>query len=148
MFILNLVNYMLTSLIIDTLPLAIRTLRRLSAQALDNELSLQQLRILVLIHEGLTITQIAVATQVSTAAISKMVDSLVVKKFLIREEAIDRRSLKLTLTTKGQRTRKLVRAAVQRELEKSLKKLSTNEKEDLSRGLKALGKLMEHMHEK
>jgi DNA-binding MarR family transcriptional regulator len=134
--------------ILDNIPIAIRTLRRLSASSLDKEVTFQQLRILILTHEGMGPTQIASTMLISTAAVSKMVDTLVRKKFLLREAGEDRRCLKLILTAKGNRIRKTVRRHVENELEINLKKLSKSEQAELESGLTVLSKLMELLNEK
>lgn len=134
--------------ILDTIPIAIRTLRRLSASSLDKEVTFQQLRILILTHDGMGPTQIASSMLISTAAISKMVDTLVRKKFLIRGVGEDRRCVKLTLTPKGNKIRKIVRRHVENELEINLKKLSKLEQAELESGLTVLSKLMELVNEK
>ena len=139
---------MVATHILDTIPKSIRIIRRISASSISGELTLQQLRILMLVHEGMNTTQIAFNMHISTAAVSKTVEALVQKKFITREAGDDRRCLKLTLTEKGDRIRKLVRKDVEKELEKHLKKLTKQEQDDLKKGLSVLSKLMDFANEK
>lgn len=139
---------MLFKKILDTVPHSIRTLRRLFAGSLGGNITFQQFKTLVLTHEGMGATQIAQNDQISTAAVSKMVDALVKKGLLTREQGDDRRRQNLSLTPEGDRIRKSARKKVEVVLEKNLKKLTKKEQEDLSKGLIVLQKLMEHVNEK
>lgn len=138
---------MFSKKILSSLPSSIRTLRRLSACSLNEGLTFQQFRVLNQAAEGLGQTQISQNLQISTAAISKMVDSLVQKELLVKEEGSDRRSLRLKLTPEGKRMRKLVTDHVEKALNKSFKKLTDKEKSDLVKGLDVLDKLMGYVNE-
>ncbi len=86
--------------------------------------------------------------QVSMAAISKMVDILVKRGFLIREPAVDRRCLTLKLSPEGLRIKKVVTGQVEKILDKKIKNLTKEEQNDLIKGLDVLNKLMGFVNEK
>jgi DNA-binding MarR family transcriptional regulator len=138
---------MLSKKILESIPNAIRTMRRISAGVLDRDMTFQQFRILTLVHEGMGQTQMSQTLQVSMAAISKIVDSLVKKKLLSREQEADRRCLKLKLTTDGEKIRKLIQGEVAREFDVNLKKLTKKELLELQKGLEVLDKLMGFVNE-
>ena len=134
--------------ILTSIPRAIRTIRRVSASELKNDLTFQQFRILNLVSEGMGQTQMAQNVQVSMAAISKTVEQLVAQKLLKREIGEDRRCHKLILTTEGKKVLKHVKAQVEKKIEVHYKKLSSKEKTELAQGLKVLDKLIGFLNEK
>ena len=138
---------MLSGKILVSIPKAIRTLRKLSAKALKNDLTFQQFRILQFAFEGMGQTQMSQNMQVSMAAVSKLVDPLVKKGLLIREEGKDRRCHHLKLSREGGKIRKQVENEVGHQLEKQFKKLSPKELKELEKGLEVLNKLMGFMNE-
>lgn len=138
---------MLSKKILETIPYSIRTIRKL-AGSYSGDLTFQKFRILTLVHEGMGQTQISHTTQVSMAAVSKIVDSLVQLKLLVREQGEDRRSFKLKLTKEGEKIRKSVHEQVGRELDKNFKKLTKKEQDELNKGLLVLEKLMGLVNEK
>lgn len=138
---------MLSKKILETIPYSIRTIRRL-AGSYSGDLTFQKFRILTLVNEGMGQTQISQTTQVSMAAVSKIVESLVQLKLLVREQGEDRRSLKLKLTKEGEKVRKNIHEQIGRELDKNLKKLTKKEHEELKKGLLVLEKLMGLVNEK
>lgn len=139
---------MLSKKILESIPNAIRTIRCLGAGSLNKDLTFQQFRILNLTHLGMGQTQMAQTLQVSMAAISKIVDSLVKRKLLVREQGEDKRCIKLRLTKEGEKIRKAVQDQVARHLEKSFRKLTKDEQRDLKKGLDVLDKLMGFVNEK
>ena len=139
---------MLSKKVLTSIPYSIRTIRRLAAVSLDSDITFQQFRILNLTFEGMSQTQMAQNNQVSMAAISKMVDALVKRGLLVREEGEDRRCLTLKLSAEGSRIRKVVTIQVEKELDSNFKKLTKDEQNDLKKGLDVLDKLMGFVNEK
>jgi DNA-binding MarR family transcriptional regulator len=133
---------MLSTKILHSIPIAIWTLRRLSVDAMSDEITFQQFRILNQVYEGMGQSQISQNLQVSGPAVSKMVEALVVKKMLIRKQGKDRRCLNLLLTQKGMKIRMLVVEQVEKVLDDKFKKLTPSEKSDLNKGLDVLDKLI------
>lgn len=138
---------MLSKTVLAVVPYSIRILRRLSAEALEAPLTFQQLRILFLIKDGHGQTEIADILKVSTAAVSKMISGLEVKKFALRSPGKDRRSLELSLTSQGKKVLGQVSGKIERRLENKLKLLSKQELEELKKGLTVLEKLMGFVNE-
>lgn len=138
---------MVSGKILISIPQAIRTLRKLSARALRNDLTFQQFRILQFAFEGMGQTQMSQTMQVSMAAVSKLVDPLVKRGLLIREVGVDRRCHCLKLSREGEKIRKQVEIEVSRQLKKQFRKLSSKELKELEKGLDVLNKLMGFMNE-
>jgi DNA-binding MarR family transcriptional regulator len=133
---------MLAKKMLTIIPRSIRTMRRLSGESLAGSVPFQQFRIMVLVHEGLGQGKMSELLQISPAAVSKMIESLVTKKLVARSPGKDRRSLILKLTSKGKKTYDLVSGHVEQRLEESLGKLSLKELGELDRGLSVLEKFM------
>ncbi|WP_408096295.1 MarR family winged helix-turn-helix transcriptional regulator [Peredibacter sp. HCB2-198] len=138
---------MLSKSILSVVPYSIRTIRRFTAAAITAPLSFQQLRILILIKEGKGQTEMADLLQVSTAAISKMISQLEIKKYALRMPGKDRRSLELKLTKEGTKVLNKVFGKLEDRFEKNIKRLSKQEQADLGKGLIVLEKLMGFVNE-
>lgn len=138
---------MIPKKLLTSIPLSIRTIRRLTAECLDGSITLQQFRVLRLVEEGMGQTEMADTLQVTMAAISKMINALVEKKLVTRSQGKDRRCLTLKLTAQGKKILKLVTDHVARRLEIGLKRLDTKEKGDLLKGLEILERYMQFMKE-
>jgi len=134
---------MLSKKILESIPQAIRVLRMLSIETLEGSLSLQQLRVLRLAFEGYGQSQMSKILQVSMAAISKMVDGLCSKGFLIKKEGKDKRSLELRLTPKGRKILGQVTAHVEKKINEAAKSLDPQEKDELLKGLAVLDKVIQ-----
>lgn len=134
---------MLSKKILESIPKSIRILRTLSTENLNRSLSLQQLRVLNLILEGQGQTSISESLQVSLAAISKMVESLVKKDLVTRKVGKDKRTYELRLTSKGKKLMDQVTAYVQKKIDEGITSLNQQEKQDLMKGLLILDGLMD-----
>lgn len=138
---------MTSKIILSVVPHAMRILRILSAQTMDSSLTFQQFRILYLIHDGLTQTEIADSMQVSTAAISKSINLLVDKNFVTRKDGVDRRTVGLVLTKDGQEVLKVTQKYLVKILDKKLKKLTKKELDTLEAGLSILENVLVQVYE-
>jgi DNA-binding MarR family transcriptional regulator len=138
---------MLTREITRVIPHSIRILRKISTGPLAGNITLNHLRILVLIKEGKGQTQISDILQISLPAVSKMLSNLVSKKMITRQRGSDARTYQLGLTSKGEKTLEQVTGYTEARIDEALKILSTKERGQLSHGLKALEKLMNKMAE-
>jgi len=134
---------MLSKKILESIPQAIRVLRMLSIETLEGSLSLQQLRVLRLAFEGYGQSQMSKILQVSMAAISKMVDGLCNKGFLVKKEGKDKRSLELRLTPKGRKILGQVTAHVEKKINEAARSLDPQEKDELLKGLAVLDKVIQ-----
>lgn len=141
---------MLVNKLQTVLPEVGRTMRSLAHHSLREEHgpSLQQFRILELTHQGLSQTQMAHFLQVSMAAISKLVDSLVKHGLLERIQCADRRCLQLKLTPEGKKIHKKVSSQIEKTIDKHVVKLTKEEVSDLEKGLAVLDKIMGMINEK
>lgn len=141
---------MLANKLQTVLPEVGRTMRSLTNLSLHEEEgpSLQQFRIIELTHQGLSQTQMAHFLQVSMAAVSKLVDSLVKHGFLERIQCTDRRCLQLKLTPQGRKIHKKVTSHIEKTIDKQVVKLTKEEVSDLEKGLTVLSKIMGMINEK
>lgn len=144
---LNSVNYYimetLPALILQVIPSSALAIRRLSLACLGESISIHSLRMLFVIKEGLSQSQMASVLQVSEAAISKSVKTLERKKLLQKKAGGDKRTFKLSLTAEGKRLLKEAHEQVENALEESLKKLSKEEQEQMLKGMLILDRLMQ-----
>lgn len=138
---------MLSAKLIESIPKSIRILRKFSSQSLSGSLTFQQFRVLNLVKEGQGQTQIAETVQVSLAATSKMINSLIKKNFITRKAGEDRRTQILKLTPKGKSTLDKVHKHVMKKLDVGLEDLSSTEKGQLLQGLTVLDKLTQKLKE-
>lgn len=138
---------MLSNKMLETLPQSIRVIRKLSTESLGGALTLQQMRVLNRISEGMGQTEIAENLQVSLAAISKMITGLIKKKFIQSKEGLDRRTHILTLTPKGRQTLEKITNYVSSKLEIRIAELSKDEKDQLAKGLAVIEVVMKKMEE-
>lgn len=134
---------MLAQNLLIAIPRSIRVIRRLASECLGGSLTFGQLRILFLINEGLSTTQMAEALQVSVAATSKMINLLLKRQLINKQTGQDRRVVKLALTRRGKKLLKLVSAHVEGRLNRGIKELNSTQQYELDRGIKVLEHLME-----
>ncbi len=141
---------MLATKLQTIMPEVGRTMRSLANHSLRDEVgpTVQQFRILQLTHLGLSQTQMAHFLQVSMAAVSKLVDSLVKSGFLERIQCADRRCLQLKLTPEGRKIHKKVTSHIEKAIDKQVVKLTKEEVSDLEKGLTVLCKIMGMINEK
>ena len=133
--------------LLEMIPKSVRMLRKISAEALDVSITFQQFRILKKISEGQSLTQMAETLQISLAAVSKTTESIVVKKFVVRKVAKDKRCQILKLTPLGKKILDKVGKHRRKVLSAALEKLSLQQTKELTDGLEALDQLILHMKE-
>ncbi len=138
---------MIPKKLLTSIPLSIRTMRRLAAECLDGSITVQQFRILRLVQEGMGQTEMADALQVTMPAISKTINVMVEKNLVERRPGQDRRCLCLKLTPQGNKLLKVVSSHLEKKFEVGLKQLSAQDKSDLLKGLEMLEKYMLLMKE-
>ncbi len=133
----------IAKMILEVIPLAMREIRTEMRAAAKSELTVPQFRILASIFRGNDKAKdIATHQGVSQAAISKMIDGLVVRGLVERKQAEDRRHYKLSLTEQGQTFFSATQKITQAALRKKIIKMSPEEKLSLESGLKMLQKLL------
>jgi DNA-binding MarR family transcriptional regulator len=138
---------MLSKKLLESLPQSMRVIRKLSTESLSGTLTLQQMLVLIRINEGMGQTEIAESLQVSVAAISKMIASLIKHKIVASKAGLDRRTLILTLTPKGKQTLDKISKYVTEKLDIGLADLTKDEKDQLMKGLVILDQLMKKVKE-
>ena len=119
-----------------------RTIRENYATAQSSELSFHQIRMLYFISCGKSQSEMAEIMSVTPAAVSKIIDGMVVKKLLLRKQGEDRRRQILTLTASGKKTLDKINKTVEDKLNESISQLSSTEYKQLEQGLAVLEKLM------
>ncbi|MGZ3788733.1 MAG: MarR family winged helix-turn-helix transcriptional regulator [Bacteriovorax sp.] len=134
--------------LMDVIPLSMNWIRAemrsgIGAKAKE-ELTVPQFRILASIYRGRNVAcDIAKHQGISQAAMSKMIDSLVVRGLVKREaNENDRRHFHLVLTSAGDSFFKKKRKNAQANLKEQISCLEKKDREDLERGLRALEKLL------
>jgi DNA-binding MarR family transcriptional regulator len=138
---------MLAKEILRIIPRSIRIIRRLSSSSLDRSINLQHLRIMLLVKEGQSQTQMADTLQVSLPAISKMINGSALKDLIERTPGKDGRCLCLKLTAQGKKKLNLVLKEVENKIEPAIESLTVTEKKHLEQGLLVLEKVMNQVNE-
>ena len=131
-----------SSHLLRTVPMAMRTIRSMLDEESNEYLSMPQLRLLRMIN--LEINQVSIIAKtliVSQASVSKMVDAMEEKGYITRSSGIDKRVAILKLTSKGEKIHQSVQSAIEQKLEKLMKGLTKKNKEDLIAGLDVLNKV-------
>lgn len=138
---------MVSKKVLESVPSAIRMLRKLTVEMLDGSLTFHQTRILFYIKEGFGQSQIADALQVSAAAVCKVTHQLTEKGFITMNPGEDRRERLMELTKNGSKILTAVSKQVEKRLNKSIDTLTSQERDDLIRGLTVLDKLIGQIKE-
>ena len=131
-----------SSHLLRTVPMAMRTIRSMLDEESNEYLSMPQLRLLRMINLEINqVSMIAKTLIVSQASVSKMVDVMEEKGYITRSSGIDKRVAILKLTSKGEKIHQSVQSAIEQKLEKLMKGLTKKNKEDLIAGLDVLNKV-------
>lgn len=138
---------MLSKKLLETIPQSIRTIRKLTSETLTESLTFQQMRILILVNEGQSQTQMAETLQVSHAAISKMISFLTKKKLIVCKTGEDKRTHVLHVTVKSKKILKETVKYVSSKLDVGIRELSQTEKDQLMKGLLILERVMKKVKE-
>jgi len=133
----------LSKLLIEVIPQIMRSVRSLVRQIEGSTLTVPQFRVLAYVAlQPCTNKQLAEWQGVSLPAMSRMVDSLVRRKLLIRtQDRIDRRQVQLQLSRKGKNEFERLRKALQIKLAEHIKILGESDKKVFASGLSVLKEL-------
>jgi DNA-binding MarR family transcriptional regulator len=137
----------LSSRLLETIPFSINVIRKLSSEALGGALTIQQLRILKLVHEGFGASDMARLMDISVPAVSRMIDGLAKKDFIKKTVGDDKRTSVLSLTKKGRIVWDEVTKSVSRRLQQALQVLEPHEKETLDAAMDLLDTVMKKANE-
>lgn len=116
---------------LDVVPLVMRAIRAEMRSHRTPDVSVSQFRALVFLsrHEGASLSDVAEHIGLRLPSISKMVDGLVARKLVTREEdSADRRRITLSLTRQGRAIEESARAAAQSALAERLSALSVRDR--------------------
>ena len=138
---------MLSKKVLTVVPLSIRTIRKLQARLLENGMTFQQYRILLLTYQGHSQSQMSEILQVSMAAVSKMADVVIKKKLVVKVQGEDRRMATLKLTPEGKKIMTRITGKLEKQIDQKLNELSAKELTKLSEGFVVLEKLMRSLNE-
>jgi DNA-binding MarR family transcriptional regulator len=135
---------------IKVIPNTMSLIRSHIKEASESELSFPKFRILSHISRGLsTVGELAELQCVTQPAISKLVDSLVIDKFITRHECnTDRRVIELQLTKEGSKKYQKVRNSASKNFQPHLELLSDKELEKLEEALDFLDSFFEKVQER
>lgn len=133
----------LSKLLIEVIPQIMRSVRRLAREIEGATLTVPQFRVLAYVAlQPCTNKQLAEWQGVSLPAISRMVDSLVRRKLLVRsQDTIDRRQVQLQLSKKGKNELERLRKSLQIKLAEHIKMLEESDKKVFAAGLTVLKEL-------
>ena len=130
-----------------SVPQMMRLIRAEVIANLHNEINFEQVRLLKLISEGHHQKVMSEMMQVTPAAISKTIESMVTKGLVKRKTGEDRRCQILALTASGKKFLNKVMQSVELKLNASILNLSSTEQKQLDQGLSVLDKLTAMMKE-
>jgi DNA-binding MarR family transcriptional regulator len=127
--------------LMDVTPQIVQAIRVEMRRGRGSDLSVPQFRTLrfVQVHADSTLSNLADHLGLTLPSVSKLVDGLVKKGLLIRQEAAnDRRYLSLALTPAGESIVNSARAGAQARLVEKLSCLSSDELEVIRKGMELL----------
>lgn len=133
--------------VLESVPRAIRVIRLMTVAVLDGSLTFHQTRVLFLIKEGYGQSQIAELIQVSPAAVCKLMHQLEEKKFITMVPGKDRRERRLELTKQGSKILNSVTKQIEKKMNTGIDALTSEEKDDLLKGLTVLDKVIARIKE-
>jgi|GEM_PF-6572912 len=136
----------LASKTLKNIPRIVQILRLKTAEFLTDSITTQQLRLLYLVDQHKTNSELAKMMFVSEAAVSKSLKMMIKQGLIKKTDSIDKRSSVLKVTPKGKKLRTKISARLESILDLEFKKLKPFEQEELSRALDKLVEVMEKLH--
>lgn len=130
----------------DTIPPLWNFVRSyIRATATSNfDITVEQFHVLRFVRKGMSISELAIAKNISRPAISQAVDVLVKKRLLIRTQSTsDRRYAELTLTKEGNALLDAVFKETRAWMKERMNKLSAEEFEAIAKAMPALKKMLD-----
>jgi len=134
----------LANLVLDVVPLVMRSIRCEMRRNRGAEISVPQFRILSFVRRRGTasLSKVAEHLGLTLPSTSKMVDALVGKEFINRNtDPDDRRRMVLTVTQRGQSAWEAARRTAHASMVQRLRKVRETERQELQRSLQVLGKV-------
>ncbi len=136
----------MAALLVDVVPLVMRSMRREMRRAVPVELSVPQFRALTFLnrHSGASLSDLAGHLGLTPPSASKLVDGLVERGLVGRDTPPDdRRRVTLTLTEAGRSDLARAREVTVAHLSRQLQSLSAGERERLVGAMLALQQVFE-----
>lgn len=130
----------------ETIPLLWNTIRQhIRAEATGRfDISVEQFHVLRFVRRGMSISELAIAKNISRPAISQAVDVLVNKGLLTRtQSASDRRYVELTLTQEGNSLLDTVFKETRGWMKERMKDLTEEELDTIVNAMKSLKKMLD-----
>jgi DNA-binding MarR family transcriptional regulator len=129
--------------VLDTVPRAMRAVRRQFRSIDDSPITLTQMRLLARLERGLTTTAaLAESMGVTLPAITHMVSSLVRRRLVSRQTSTeDRRQAHITTTAKGRAALTAARRSLQTRFVEGCRQLDHDDQDKLLAGLEVLERL-------
>ena len=127
--------------VLDVAPAIVRAIRSEMRQHRSADLSVPQFRTLAFLQRqpGASLSGVAEHLGLTLPTTSKMVDSLVARKFVTRETlSTDRRCIRLAVTARGQASWLAARQSAQSQLARQLAHLSDDERGTVVQAMKIL----------
>ena len=134
----------LAQAILETVPLAMRSLRKEMRSRSKVELSTPQFRVLGYVRsaQSASLSQIAEHMALTLPSASQMIDGLASRGFLARvPNAIDRRRVAISLTDRGLQTWQAAFDATRAALVHGMRTLNVGQQNDLMNGLDVLASI-------
>lgn len=138
---------MVATKILESVPRAVRLLRKFTVEVLDGSITFHQTRVLFYIKEGFGQSQIAEALQVSPAAVCKVTHQLAENDLITMIPGHDRRERLMELTKEGSKILNTVSKQIEKKLNKGIDTLTSQDRDDLMKGLEILDKLVGQIKE-
>lgn len=130
--------------VLATVPVVMRAIRKEMRCHRPTDLSVPQFRAMGLIyrHGGISLSHVAEHMEITLPTVSRMVDLLVKRGFVVREtSADDRRRLMLRLTDEGSAAYEEADRRTRARLAEALKALSPAERHEVTRAMQALRRI-------
>ncbi|MCX6375313.1 MAG: MarR family transcriptional regulator [Armatimonadetes bacterium] len=130
--------------VLTTVPVIMRAIRAEMRSRRPAGLSVPQFRALAFLYrrEGVSLSQVAERMGLTLPTVSKMIDTLVKRGFVVRDiSATDRRCVVLKLTSEGKSAYDSANRYAQARLAEDLKALSPSEREDVARSMRVLRRI-------
>lgn len=127
--------------VLDTVPLIMQSIRVHMRRSRGPGISVPQFRVLTFLNrtEGASLSAAADRVGLSLPAMSRLVDGLVDRRLIRREESeTDRRFVVLRLTSEGKDLVRMARAATQAHLAEALEELTPTQRAQVSAAMQTL----------
>ena len=134
------------ALLVDVVPLVMRSVRKEMRRAVPVEISVPQFRSLVFLsrHPGASLSDLAEHVGLTAPSASKLIDGLVERGLVTRETpSHDRRRVRLTLTAAGGAAMEGAREVTVARLSELLGSLPDSERAAIARAMQALRAVFE-----